>query len=62
MTKAKSIAATKSSPKPAAKPRPTPVDRHAAHVQLDSIAWNEAKGEAVPFRLCSCGARRAAEG
>lgn len=64
--KAKAPPAAKAAPaKVAAKAAPAKaaaVDKHAGHTAIDSASWDEAAGHAVPFRLCSCGAKRALGG
>lgn len=59
MTNRKAAAARKAAATNAAAPK---VDKHAGHTTLDSLSWDEANGVARPFRLCSCGAKRALEG
>lgn len=56
--------ATKPSKAPAVKPAPAApkVNKHAGHVQIDQVGWNEAKAEHYAYRLCSCGAKRRMEG
>lgn len=65
MTKPKAAAATKAAAKPAPATkaaRPPAVNKHAGHLSIDSLRWSEAKGVAIPFRQCSCGARLPLEG